>query len=93
MGLFSKKTNKNKIYTLKEAIDFISKNPDYSAVETTGGYNVISDVVAKNHINRYKQNNAFKQEISGNGAYKNIGVSDYNNYQSNSRSQQIGLYR
>lgn len=93
MGLFSKKPSKNKVYTLKEAMDFISKNPTYSAVETTGGYNVIADEIVKNHINKYKQQNSFKQEMSGNGAYKNIKVLDCNSYQSNNGSRQVGLYR
>ena len=83
MGLFSKKPSKNKVYTLKEAMDFINKNPNYSAIETAGGYNLISDEVAKDHISRYKdrykKHNSFKEEMSGNGAYKNIGVLDYNN--------------
>jgi len=93
MGLFNKRPNKNKVYTLKEAMDFIRKNPNYTAVETTGGYNVISDTIAKNHINRYKQQNSFRQEMSGNGAYKNIGLSNYNNYESNNRRQQVELDR
>ena len=56
MGLFSKKPKKNKMYTLQEAMSFVSQNQGYSVLqEEGGGYKVIPDSVANEHIKRYKE--------------------------------------
>ena len=74
MGFLNKKPRKNKVYSLKEAMDLVSKYPNYTAVETTGGFNVVEENMVRNHIDGYKERrNMFLQEMSGNGKYKNIG--------------------
>lgn len=54
MGFFSKKTKKNKVYKLEEAVKFMHEpgNENYSVVETNGGYRLISDMEAKSEINK-----------------------------------------
>ena len=55
MGLFIRKPKKNRLYTLQEAISFINKNQEYSAIQEEGGYKVIPDSVANEHIDRYRK--------------------------------------
>ena len=67
MGFFNKKPNKNKVYSLKEAMDFVSKNPNYTTIETTGGFKIVDEM---------EERKRFMKEIIGNGAYINMpGVS------------------
>ena len=54
MGFLSKKPKKNKIYPLKKAMEFVSENEGYSVVPENGGYRIITDKVAREHIDRYK---------------------------------------
>ncbi len=54
MGLFSRKPKKNKLYTLQEAMNFVSRNQGFSVIQEEGGYKVIPDSVANEHIDRYK---------------------------------------
>ena len=77
MGFFNKKPNKNKVYSLKEAMDFISKNPNYTTIETTGGFKIVNESEERKHIDIFKERrNNFMKEINGNGAYRNMpGVS------------------
>ena len=74
MGFLNKKPRKNKIYSLKEAMDLVSKYPNYTTVEIPGGFRVVEENAVREHINGYKERrNMFLQEMSGNGKYKNIG--------------------
>ena len=54
MGLFNRKPKKNKLYTLQEAMSFVSKNQGFSVIQEEGGYKVIPDSVANEYIDRYK---------------------------------------
>ena len=54
MGLFSKKPKKNKLYTLQEAMSFVSENGGYSVIQEQEGYRLIPDRVANEHIDKYK---------------------------------------
>ena len=61
MGFFSKKPRKNKVYSLEQAMKFVRNNYKYSAVETSGGYKVITDDKAKESIDEFQQRrNEFK---------------------------------
>lgn len=68
MGLFSKKPKKNKLYSLQDAMSFVSKHEGYSVVQEEGGYKVIPDEVANMHIERYKtrmrDRDSFKEGIA-----------------------------
>ena len=77
MGFFNKKPNKNKVYSLKEAMDFVSKNPNYTTIDTTGGFKIVDEMEERKHIDIFKERrNSFMKEINGNGAYINMpGVS------------------
>ena len=54
MSFLSKKPKKNKIYPLKKAMEFVSKNEGYSVVPENGGYRIITDKAAREHIDKYK---------------------------------------
>ena len=61
MGFFSKKPRKNKVYSLEQAMKFVRNDYKYSAVETSGGYKVITDDKAKEAIDEFQQRrNEFK---------------------------------
>ena len=55
MGLFDRKPKRNKLYSLQEAMEFVSKNGGYSVIQEQEGYRVIPDNVANQHINKYKR--------------------------------------
>ena len=54
MGFFSKKPRKNKVYSLEQAMKFVRNDYKYSAVETSGGYKVITDDKAKEARHEFK---------------------------------------
>ena len=95
MGFFNKKPI-DKVYSLKQAIDFINKNPNHTVIETTGGYKIISDNEAREKIDRYKEKtDNFGQRISENGMYKNISsVPQYmQNYKKNQYNEYTSVER
>ena len=57
MAFFNKKPKKSKIYTLKEAMEFIKNNEEYSAVETIGGFKLVHSEKVKSEIDLFRQNN------------------------------------
>lgn len=57
MAFFNKKPKKSKVYTLKEAMEFIKNNEEYSAVETIGGFKLVHLEKVKSEIDLCKQNN------------------------------------
>ena len=50
MGFFNKRPKKEKVYSIKETKEFISSNPNYTAIETIGGFKLIPDDKADVHI-------------------------------------------
>ncbi len=64
MGLFSKKPNRRKLYTLQEAMSFISGNEGYSVVQEGNGYRIIPDSEANKHIDIYKSQSRQREEFS-----------------------------
>ena len=63
MGLFNKRPNGRKIYTLQQAMSFVSKNEGYSVIEENGGYRVISDKTARVEIERHKSQLSRRDEF------------------------------
>ncbi len=57
MAFFNKKPKKSKVYTLKEAMEFIKNNEEYSAVETIGGFKLVHSEKVKSEIDLFRQNN------------------------------------
>ena len=47
--------NSEKVYSIKETKEFISKNPNYTAIETIGGFKLIPDDKADVHIKTIRQ--------------------------------------
>ena len=90
MSFFSKKPKKNKIYTLAQAMELVSKNEGYSVVQEGVGFKIISDNEANKHIagykNKMRQRRDFQSEIFiGNDS--KIRPNDFNyNYERNSFS-------
>ena len=80
MGFFSKKPKKNKIYRLEEAVELMHRpgNENYSVVEANGGYRLISDIEAKNEINKIisfkDRKEEFASRISEQGNLRNIDI-------------------
>lgn len=72
MGFFNKKPSEKKVYSLEEAMKIISKNSDYSVVETQGGFRLIHDNKVKTQIESIKKENSFRNRISGDGRYQNL---------------------
>ena len=64
MGFLSKKPKKNKIYPLKKAMEFVSKNEGYSVVQEGDGFKLIPDKVAKVHIDKYRDRLKERQKFS-----------------------------
>lgn len=93
MGLFNKKPNKNKVYSCKEAMDFISKNPNYDVIETTGGFHIICEEEARKQINRHKQRHCFEREISGNSEYRGIGFKNDNSKEQSRIQREVDFIR
>lgn len=54
MGFFQKKPKRNKIYSLTEAMNFVKQDPNYTVIQTTNGYRVIHDQIARAEIEQYK---------------------------------------
>lgn len=63
MGLFNKRPSGRKIYTLQQAMSFVSKNEGYSVIEENGGYRVISDKTARVEIERHKSQLSRRGEL------------------------------
>lgn len=57
MAFFNKKPKKSKIYNLKEAMEFVKNNEEYSAVETIGGFKLVHSERVKSEIDLFRQNN------------------------------------
>ena len=57
MAFFNKKPKKSKVYNLKEAMEFVINNEEYSAVETIGGYQLVHSERVKSEIDLFRQNN------------------------------------
>ena len=55
MGILSKKPRKNKLYSLQKAMEYVNNNEGYSVVAENGGYRIIPDSQAREHIERYKE--------------------------------------
>ena len=55
MGFFNKRPKKEKVYSIKETKEFISRNPNYTAIETIGGFKLIPDDKADVHIKTIRQ--------------------------------------
>lgn len=72
MGFFNKKPSEKKVYSLEEAMKIISKNSDYSVVETQGGFKLLHDNKVKTQIESIKKENSFRNRISGDGRYQNL---------------------
>lgn len=58
MAFFNKKPKKSKVYTLKEAMEFVKNNEEYSAVETIGGFKLVHSEKVKSEIDLFRQNNS-----------------------------------
>ncbi len=84
MGLFDRKPKKNKLYSLQEAMEFVSKNGGYSVIQEQEGYRVIPDNVANQHIDRYKsqmrQRDAFTRGLQTGYTPTQNGNSESSNY-------------
>ena len=83
LGLFNKKPKKNKLYSLQEAMNFVSENQGYSVVQEDGGYKVIPDRIANEHINRYRsqlrQRDAFTRGLqTGYAPTQNVHIESSN---------------
>lgn len=57
MAFFNKKPKKSKVYNLKEAMEFVKNNEEYSAVETIGGFKLVHSERVKSEIDLFRQNN------------------------------------
>ena len=72
MGFFNKRPKKEKVYSIKESKEFIIKNPNYTAVETIGGFKLIPDDKADVHIKTIRQRrNDFIERLSTGEEFKN----------------------
>lgn len=84
MGLFSKKPKKNKLYTLQEAMSFVSENGGYSVIQEQEGYRIIPDRVANEHIDKYKsqirQKDVFTRRLQTGYTPTQNGNSENSNY-------------
>ena len=84
MGLFSKKPKKNKLYTLQEAMSFVSENGGYSVIQEQEGYRIIPDRVANEHIDKYKsqirQRDVFTRGLQTGYTPTQNGNSENSNY-------------
>ena len=84
MGLFSKKPKKNKLYTLQEAMSFVSENGGYSVIQEQEGYRIIPDRVANEHIDKYKsqirQKDVFTRRLQTGYTPTQNGKSENSNY-------------
>ena len=90
MSFLSKKPKKNKIYTLSQAMDLVSKNEGYSVVQEGIGFKIIPDNEANKHIAGYKtkmrQRKDFQSGIFIGSSHK-VKQNDFNsNYERNSFS-------
>lgn len=73
MGFFNKKPKKEKVYSIKETKEFISRNPNYTAIETIGGFKLIPDDKADVHIKTIRQKrNDFIEGLSAGEEFKNL---------------------
>ena len=75
MGLFNKRPNGRKIYTLQQAMKLVSENEGYSVVQEGNGYKIISDEEANSHIERYKARNRDMERLRFQEGLRS-GVSD-----------------
>ena len=84
MGLFNKRPSGRKIYTLQEAMSFVSKNEGYSVIEENGGYRVISDKTARVEIERHKsqlsRRDDFKRNMQVGYTPSAVGPRENSNY-------------
>ncbi len=84
MGLFNKRPSGRKIYTLQEAMSFVSKNEGYSVIEENGGYRVISDKTARVEIERHKsqlsRRDDFKRDMQVGYTPSAVGPRENSNY-------------
>ena len=84
MGLFNKRPNGRKIYTLQQAMSFVSKNEGYSVIEENGGYRVISDKTARVEIERHKsqlsRRDEFRKDMQIGYTPSAIGPRENSNY-------------
>ena len=73
MAYFNKRPKKEKVYSIKESKEFIIKNPNYTAVETIGGFKLIPDDKADVHIKTIRQKrNDFIEGLSIGEESKNL---------------------
>lgn len=73
MGFFNKRPKKEKVYSIKETKEFISRNPNYTAIETIGGFKLIPDDKADVHIKTIRQRrNDFRERLSTGEESKNL---------------------
>lgn len=100
MGIFSR--GKNKIYSLSDAMKMLKTErfANYTAIpvnEENTMYRLIPEENALKQArevrkmeNRYaNQKEQFSSRITGNGSYKDIGLPNYNDYQSKSKNQEM----
>ena len=84
MGLFNKRPTGRKIYTLQQAMSFVSKNEGYSVIEENGGYRVISDKTARVEIERHKsqlsRRDEFRKDMQIGYTPSTIGPRENSNY-------------
>ena len=84
MGLFNKRPSGRKIYTLQQAMSFVSKNEGYSVIEENGGYRVISDKTARVEIERHKsqlsRRDDFKRDMQVGYTPSAVGPRENSNY-------------
>lgn len=84
MGLFNKRPSGRKIYTLQQAMSFVSKNEGYSVIEENGGYRVISDKTARVEIERHKsqlsRRDDFKRNMQVGYTPSAVGPRENSNY-------------
>ena len=64
MGFYNKKPKKYQVYSLQEAMKFIKENKGYSVVQEEGGYKIIPDSIANEHIGIYRSQIRQKEEFS-----------------------------
>ena len=94
MGFFNKKPSRNKVYSLKEAKDFLSKNPNYTTIETTGGFRLVDGSEEREHIENYRaRRDKFMEQMSGNGAYRGIKANPNSNDLGNWQNRNSELWR
>ena len=84
MGLFNKRPSGRKIYTLQQAMSFVSKNEGYSVIEENGGYRVISYKTARVEIERHKsqlsRRDDFKRNMQVGYTPSAVGPRENSNY-------------